>query len=222
MIFSKIQNNISPWIINIFRSSQFCWQGMGLLFRFLTVMNTYNRILATGLVDFGTIADFAEFADLAVGQRWFRFTNGQLPYPPVFSPSIGMSKPGPRTIVVHGKPIWAGGAGAVLPHSQFTKFAKSANRKLSESRTCWGAMWWIEFFVSPTRLYSDSNRHGTLWEQFVCPGLVDFGTRVVSPNSRNSRIRSALKNREESICHSSSFFMFIGWYVPESPEIFSF
>ena len=36
---------------------------MGLLFRFLTVMNTYKRILATGLVDFGTIADFAKFGD---------------------------------------------------------------------------------------------------------------------------------------------------------------
>ena len=98
--FSKFQNTVSPRIVNIFRSSQFCWRGMDLLFRFLALMNTYKRILATGLVDFGT------------------------------------------------------------------------------------------------------------W--------------VVSRISRNSRIRSALGNREESICHSSSFFMFVGWYVPESPEIFSF
>ena len=99
-------------------------------------MNTYKRILATGLVDFVTIADFAKFADLAVGQRWFRFTNGQFPHPPVFFSSIRMPKPDRRTIVAHGKPIWVGGAGAVLPIANSLNFAKSANRKLSESRTC--------------------------------------------------------------------------------------
>ena len=109
---------------------------MDLLFRFLALMNTYKRILATGLVDFVTIADFAKFADLAVGQRWFRFTNGQFPHPPVFSPSTEMSKPGPRTIVVHGKPFWAGRAGAVLHTANSLNFAKSANRKRSGSRTC--------------------------------------------------------------------------------------
>ena len=160
---------------------------MELLFRFLALMNTYKWILAPGPVDFVTIADFAKFADLAVGQRWFRFTNGQLPHPPVFFPSIGMSKPGTRTIVVYGKPIGRVGLVQFCHTANSPNFAKSVNRKLSQSRTCWGAMQWIEFLVLPRRLYSDSNRHGTLWEQFVCPGLVDFGIKAISRISRNPR-----------------------------------
>ena len=109
---------------------------MDLLFRFLALMNTYKRILATGLVDFVTIADFAKFADLAVGQRWFRFTNGQFPHPPVFSPSTGMSKPDPRTIVVYGKPFGRVGLVQFCHTANSLNFAKSANRKRSGSRTC--------------------------------------------------------------------------------------
>ena len=43
---NKIQN--SPWIINIFRSSFFSWWGTDLLFRFLTVMITYQRLWRRG------------------------------------------------------------------------------------------------------------------------------------------------------------------------------
>ena len=62
--FLKTQNQFSPWIINIFRSSQFCWRGMYLLFRFLAVMNTYKRILATGLVRFPPPANSRFFAKI--------------------------------------------------------------------------------------------------------------------------------------------------------------
>ena len=57
---------------------------------------------------------------------------------------------------------------------------------------------------------------------FSREGLVGFGIKAISPISRNPRIRSALKNHEILISHSSTFFMFVGRYVPLSTQIFSF
>ena len=171
----------------------------------LSISGSYEHLQATvekGQVAFATIANFADFAKLEVWKTSIPHIYMQPPHPPVFFPSTRMLKPDRRTIAVRGKPLWAGGAGAVLPHSQFTNFAKSANRERSGSRTCWGAMHWFEFLVLPTRLYSDSNRHGALWEQFVCPGLVDFGTQGVLTEFAKSASQSRPGNREILICTS--------------------